>query len=449
MTTSTSSSEDAPLHVVGLRVENFLKVRLVQLRPTEEGLQVISGMNGQGKSSVMTAIEVALRGGDAVPADPVRFGAESGEIELQLGAEGAAQVKVRRRFVGNNSYLEVRSADGSKVASPQKVLNGFLDAVAFDPLEFAFPAGAKTPEKRNAARLEMLMQSVRLPFDLEKHDASRREIYEQRTQTNAAHKRAEASAEELEAQMRASHDMAIVNTPLESEDQLAAEVIRASEIQNRVNMAKARCESLAREIDEIERRLADLRRQLDEQMKVAGTEVPNAAEQRQRLDEVRKRNEVRRAAAASSARLDERRKEVSRLADLSAKQSKQIEEMDKSREQALAGAVFPIKAITIGTDGVVKLRVGENLISFDNASTAQKLLASFAVMASRRPKLRLAIVRDGNALDAKGMQTLAAIAARHQYQVFVERVVADQDGCVVIHDGSVEGAQPAQEGGAA
>ena len=45
-----------------LALENVKRVRAVQLEPTANGLTVIGGRNGQGKTSVLDAIAWALGG---------------------------------------------------------------------------------------------------------------------------------------------------------------------------------------------------------------------------------------------------------------------------------------------------------------------------------------------------------------------------------------------------
>ena len=51
-----------PVKISALELENVKRIRAVALRPTENGLTVIGGRNGQGKTSVVDAISWALGG---------------------------------------------------------------------------------------------------------------------------------------------------------------------------------------------------------------------------------------------------------------------------------------------------------------------------------------------------------------------------------------------------
>lgn len=59
-----------PLTIVELRAENTKRLRAVTIRPEANGLVVLSGRNGAGKSSVLDAIAMALGGRGEVPAEP-------------------------------------------------------------------------------------------------------------------------------------------------------------------------------------------------------------------------------------------------------------------------------------------------------------------------------------------------------------------------------------------
>ena len=50
-----------------LEIENVKRVKAVRLQPTENGLTIIGGKNGQGKTSVLDAIAWALGGNKKAP----------------------------------------------------------------------------------------------------------------------------------------------------------------------------------------------------------------------------------------------------------------------------------------------------------------------------------------------------------------------------------------------
>jgi hypothetical protein len=124
------------MKILSLQAENIKRLRAVEISP-DGNLVEITGENGQGKTSVLDAIWWALAGSKPIQAAPIRKGAESGHITLNLG-----EMVVRRSFrlKDGGEYttsLSVESADGARYQKPQDILNGLLDSLTFDPLHFA------------------------------------------------------------------------------------------------------------------------------------------------------------------------------------------------------------------------------------------------------------------------------------------------------------------------
>ena len=65
------------MKIIRFEAENVKRLKAVEITP-DGTVQVVTGRNGQGKSSVLDAIFLALGGGDAkkTVAMPIRVGAE-------------------------------------------------------------------------------------------------------------------------------------------------------------------------------------------------------------------------------------------------------------------------------------------------------------------------------------------------------------------------------------
>lgn len=79
------------------------------------------------------------------------------------------------------------------------------------------------------------------------------------------------------------------------------------------------------------------------------------------------------------------------------------------------------------------------------ANWAEQIKASVALAAAVSPKLKVALVREGSALDADNQKALEEAATAAGLQVWIERVTNGEHVGITIVDGEVEGA----EGGAA
>ena len=112
-----------------LEIENVKRVKAVTLTPTENGLTVIGGRNGQGKTSVLDAIAWALGGNKLKPSESQRIGSAappSIHIELSNG------LVVERK--GKSSALHVIDPSGQKAG--QQLLDSFIEKLALNLPKF-------------------------------------------------------------------------------------------------------------------------------------------------------------------------------------------------------------------------------------------------------------------------------------------------------------------------
>src|SRR5690349_13433893 len=119
------------MKIVRLAAENFKRLRAVEITP-EGNIIEIRGPNAAGKSSVLDAIWCALGGASVLPAKPIRRGAETARIELDIG-----DYIVTRRFTPAGSRLIVEAKSGARLREPQRILDELIGAISFDPLAFA------------------------------------------------------------------------------------------------------------------------------------------------------------------------------------------------------------------------------------------------------------------------------------------------------------------------
>ncbi len=165
-----------------IQVKDFQRISQIEIRPGSRNLVLIAGKNRQGKSSLMRAMSAALGGGKEKPSRPVRAGAETAEILIELDD---GELVVKRKFTEEGgTSLEVRSGKFGKVTSPQSILDGIVGTRFMDPLSFS-----RLSEK---AQREKLLEVVDIGIDLEAHAAKRRATFASRTDVNRETKRISA-----------------------------------------------------------------------------------------------------------------------------------------------------------------------------------------------------------------------------------------------------------------
>lgn len=402
------------MHIVGLEVENYGRIKAVSLEPDETGAVVISGRNAQGKSSLLNATWAALGGrGGNTAAKPVREGADEARVTVDLG-----DMIVTRIWRNDTTALKVQSREGAEYRSPQTLLDGFIGKLSFDPLAFT---RLRDREQKNA-----LLQLVELDIDLDTLDRRRQEVFDQRTEIGRERKALggpvvdeslpieEKSAAALLTKIRAANEQQSERARLEhvrdvTTDEVAHLRERLAALTAELDAADARrinavsdLEGMSSDVD-----VAPLEAEL------AGIENDNA-----RIRE----NNARRQAAEKVAALDTKREELT--AD--------IEQLDQQKTEALARASFPVDGLGFDADGITF-----NGVPFSQASSAEQIRVSMAMAIEANPKLRVVRVMDGSLLDDEGMKIITDMAAANEFQVWIERV-ANGDGVgFVIEDGEL------------
>jgi DNA repair exonuclease SbcCD ATPase subunit len=125
------------MHIIELRAKGLKRINAVTIRP-EPGspLVRIAGKNGQGKTSTLDAIWIALKGRAVAGPEPIRKGSEEAVCELDLGEMKVERVLRRKGKAEMTSELRVTLASGERVRqSPQAVVDALLGELTLDPLE--------------------------------------------------------------------------------------------------------------------------------------------------------------------------------------------------------------------------------------------------------------------------------------------------------------------------
>jgi DNA repair exonuclease SbcCD ATPase subunit len=423
-------AEDSPLTVVGLRIKNVMRIRAVNIRPDKTGAITIGGKNASGKSTILNSIWMALGGKDVVPNEPIRRGASSGEIALDLG-----DLEVRRRFTKTNPRgdIQVRSKSGAAIQSPQGLLNSLAERIAFDPLEFASMDSVK--------RGEVLRKMAGL--DIDKDRAAIADLGAATTEANRELKRSQVELDALHnpppcerIDLQPFRQLIRDAGPKQAEragafsarDQSAS---RVSDLTVAIVDAKRKIEEFEKLIDQKQsaltaetKKLAELREKAD------AIEVPDTSAV---MDQLRVAEETN-LKAANYERWDEARKKRDAYESVASKAKSKFEAARAKMAERIAAAEYPVDGLTVDDEG----RVLFGNIPFDQCSTAERLKVSVGMAMSMNPRLRVILVREGNDLDSESMQLLADLATENGYQVWVERV-EDEAGHTefFIVDGSV------------
>lgn len=422
------------MKIIQFTAENIKKLRAVSIRP-DGALVQITGANGQGKSSVLDAIYMALAGAKAIPGKPVRDGEDKAMVRLDLG-----DIVVTRRFTAaGGTSLTVEAENGAKFPSPQRMLDDLLGSLTFDPLAFS----RMEPRRQ----LETLRGLVQIEEDIDALDAANARDYAERTDLNRSAKEAKARADgiavpddlpaqpvdvdALLAQLAGAADEAALIEKrragrAEAERQARTLEENARHFDGEIERLREELETAIRKRDNSQAQAADLR------AKLAAAEPlpspPDTAALRQQIEEGRRVNAMIEARGRRQMELEEA-EQLSRMADAL---TQRMEERTRTREAAIANAAMPVPGLGFAADGVTF-----NGLPLDQASSAEQLRVSVAIAMAANPKLRVLRIKDGSLLDERSLAMVGEMADSGGYQVWIERVDTSGRVGIVMEDGAV------------
>lgn len=432
------------MKIVRLEAENFKRLQAVEIEP-DGNMVVIGGKNGQGKSSVLDAIWVALKGRGANPPKPIRDGEEKATIQLDLGELIVTRTFVQKEGEKYTDNLRIERPNGDRIMkTPQDVLDALIGEVGFDPFDFV--------QQKPDRQAEILMEMVPLSVDLD-------ELAEQDASDFARRRDVNRDIQQLEGQLAGIPEEVVPDQMPDraalvdrlasaSETNMAIERERSQRAEDRRSVERGlegaaakrherdqlleRAERLAREAAEmedaarVETERLDALPPLDQPVDTA--DLQDRIAQADQLVRVKERQDRR---AEIKARIEELRAESQGFTDAMAART-------VARDKALTEAQMPIEGLgfRIGDNGKPMVTYEGLPFTEDQISTAAALRVSTAIAMAANPTLRVLRIRDGSLLDDDSMAQLAELVRDNDYQLWIERVGTGGVG-IVIEDGLV------------
>ncbi len=427
-----------PLRILRFEAENIKKLRCVEVTPDGAVVQ-ITGANGSGKSSLLDSIWWALGGERVVDAEPLRRGTKKGSVTLDLG-----EFVVTRRFTEGGSALVVENKSGMRYNSPQRLLDGLLGQLTFDPLAFARMA---PKEQLNQLRSLLSQDALRL---VEEAEYRMRASFDKRTDKNRQVRSLGERLEQLDKEIDPGQDVTLVDTKA-----LLEAIGNAAKVngvrQEQIRFFNDQDRDLATHdetLTRLEHQMAEVRRQRD----ILLQQIADRAPLVEAVDTTELTQKVQDGTEINNARLKQLqvrdmwkriKVDLEAAKEESDKLSADIEEAQTVKAKTIAGAALPVPGLSFTDEGVTL-----NEIPFAQASSAEQLRVSVALAMAANPQLRILRVKDGSLLDEKSLKLLTDMVDARGYQCWVESVDTSGKVGVYLEDGAVaaiNGVRVAQE----
>lgn len=405
-----------PVKINELLIENVKRVKAVQFEPSADGLTIIGGRNGQGKTSVLDAIAWALGGNNYKPSIPERDGAL---VPPNLHIELSNGLIVERK--GKNSTLKVTDPNGNK--SGQQLLNEFVSTLALD-----LPKFINGSDKDKA---DSLLKILGIGDVLAQLDTKENQLYAQRTEVGRIADRKKKAADEMPM---------YPNVPKEP--------VSATEL------IKQQQEILARN-GENERKRQDAARyeQILTNAQIAFDEA-KAALQKAEQDCLTARKSAEDLHDESTAELEKNLAEIEALnikiranstkeaAEVEANNlqqeydglTEQIESIREERSKLLDSAELPLPGLSV-KDG----KLIYNNMPWDGMSGSDQLKVATAIVRKLNPQCGFVLMDKLEQMDLETLQEFGAWLKQEGLQVIATRVSTGDECSIIIEDGMVKG----------
>ena len=468
--------------ITGIRVQDFKRVKLVEIQPCENGLTILGGRNAQGKSSVLDAIAYALGGEAFRPSDINNHDAE-GNARIRVEIDGLVVERA-----GKNGALKITDSRGMR--GNQTLLNEIVSRFALDLGPFM-----QANDTEKAKRL--LNMSPQLEGKLAKLKAKADETRVQRADFNRDRKRLQAQFDAMPKEdaptqeinvlviqdqlgeanadrMKAMNEKVEINS---LENQALAEDDKATNAENESRHWQERLEDYARQYAIRREKLLEEIRQAEQRLKEFDEGAPadhqimqeaqanarkEAEEHRAKAEALRKDAEERKARndaklATLQGRIEElqaqartatetnesvrRNKareslynEIQALDVKIAGYTRSLDEIEAARTALLQEAQLPLPELSITEDGKLLYRGQE----WDCMSGSERLKVATAICMKAKPNCGFVLIDGLEAMDRETLEEFGKYLESQRMQG-IGTIVGDNAATVIIEDGRVKG----------
>lgn len=412
--------------ITSFEAENVKRVKAVQLSPAADGLTVIGGRNGQGKTSVLDAIAWALAGNKRRPSAAKREGA-AGDPRMRVELSNGLVVERK----GEAGRLKVSDPAGGK--SGQALLDSFVGQLALDLPRFM--------AMNDADKAAELLKIVGVGGELAELEAREEADFNRRLAIGQLARQKRGAAEELPSYPDAPAEPVNASELIREQQAILA---RNGENQRKRGEATRLEASYRAAVDEaanLRERIATLTeslRKTEERESALYADLLTARKTAEQLadestaeieasiaaiDEVNAKvraNAAKAEAEAEAAGLE------GQYADLTAR----IEAVRAEKRALLEGAGMPLPGLSIDAG-----RLSYNGRLWDSMSGSEQLMVATAIVRRLKPECGFVLVDKLEQMDPQTLAEFGAWCEAEGLQVIGTRVGTGDECSIVIEDG--------------
>lgn len=416
-----------------LELENVKRIKAVKIEPTKNGLTVIGGRNGQGKTSVLDAIAWALGGNKFRPSEPQR---SDSVIPPHLKITLDNGMIVERS--GKNSALKVIDPTGNK--SGQQVLDSFISELALDLPKFM---AMSDKEKAN-----ILLQIIGVGDKLYELEREEQCLYNRRTEIGRIADQKKKYANELPVHSGVPDEPVSASELIRQQQDILARNGENQRLRDQVTKINDKAEALDRETFQLKREIEGLEKQLRE--KSSELTKTLAELETAKKTAVQLRDESTEELEKNIADIDSLNQKIREnlereRADMEAEKyqkdydelTDQITAVRNEKTDLLKNADLPLPELSV-KDGLLTYKG----YAWNNMSGSEQLKVATAIVRRLNPKCGFVLLDKLEQMDTDTLTEFGKWLEAEGLQAIATRVSTGTECSVIIEDGNVKPPEP-------
>lgn len=388
------------------------RVKAVSLEPTQNGLTVIGGRNGQGKTSILDSIAWALGGNKYKPSQPHREGSVL-PPNLQISLSNGLEIKRD----GKNSDLKVIDPSGQKAG--QKLLDSFVEEFALNLPKFM--------ESSNADKARTLLQIIGVGDKLAEFEKKEQELYNERLVIGRVADQKKKFAAEMTYFQEAPKELISVSELIQEQQAILAKNAENERLRGQRDSLK-QCQT---QLDSEIARLIEEKAKVDQQLEIAEKDALDLHdESTEQLEySISNTEEINRKVRANFDK-DKAEQDAQVEKEKYDNLSAQIDRIRLDKNQLLEDADLPLPGLSVAEGEL--LYKGQR---WDNMSGAEQLKVSTAIVRKLNPECGFILIDKLEQMDLDTLKEFGQWLEQEQLQAIATRVSTGDECSIIISDG--------------
>ncbi len=409
-----------------LEIENIKRVKAVKIEPNSNGLTIVGGKNGQGKTSVIDSLAWGLGGDKFRPSNATRDGSV---IPPTLHIVLSNGLVVERK--GKNSDLKVTDPTGQKAG--QQLLNEFVEQLALDLPRF-MQAGSRE-------KAEILLKIIGVGDKLVELDKQEKELYNRRLTIGQIADQKAKFAKEQPYYHDAPKELVSASELIRQQQEILARNGENNKKRQNLKFIQDQRQRLIEQENELIARLAEVRQKLElnsKDLEIAEKSAldlydESTAELEQNIANIEQINRKVRA----NLDKDKAEEDALQYKNQYNALSTQIENVRKSKIDLLKNANLPLPGLSV-VDGELTY----NDKKWDCMSGSEQLKVSTAIVRKLNPKCGFVLMDKLEQMDLDTLKEFGQWLEQEGLQVIATRVSTGEECSIIIEDGYSENEKP-------